>query len=171
MSTTGIVFLSKEDRTLLRLLSEASSVEDTKGFATRKLIDMLESNQLSMPPDYYLRVLDNFGFIERDVKGKRTYSISITPLGRQALEWIDSLIEDQDLSKVNTLDIASELYSRALAADNPDHSACEEEISNLNNRLAIVDRLMSDFEDGNRSWLEVAPQIIQAIRPSTESSS
>lgn len=165
MSATEKIFLTKQESALLRVLSELGSVKDSQGFATRKLVSNLESTELDKHPTYYLRELEDFGFIQRSINGKRTYSISITNLGLQVLNMIDQLIEDADLSKVSSENLTEELYARALAAENPDHSACEAEIANLNNRLATVRELMNDLESGRSAWLDVAPKILHVIQP------
>lgn len=78
--------MTQNRRNILNLLiEEGGAIKSKEGKATSLMHGLLEHKGSMVSLNATLRELENLGFIERGVEGRRTYEIKITDLARQEL--------------------------------------------------------------------------------------
>lgn len=79
--------MTRNRRAILELLvEEGGSLKSKEGRASKMLQDLLDAGTSSAALNAVLRELESLNFIEREIEGRRTFAISITTEGRDAID-------------------------------------------------------------------------------------
>lgn len=89
-STKGYKMTENRRRILNLLVEEGGQIKSKEGRATSLMHGILDTGTSVVSLNASLRELENLAFIKREIDGRRTYAIGITPLGRKQIDAADA---------------------------------------------------------------------------------